>query len=609
MSNRKSFLVLLTLGFAALALPPAHADDTYIFTGFQPSNADGGSWAVDVNCVVDSGSLTISTDLTTITKKAKYFCTLHDSVNGDIGPVPCTGEATYSGLTPTCDPDNHNKLIITGLCPDKKNPVVQLSASMDCSAATNGYGTENSPICNYVGDDPSGDDRANTTCVWNWGLKDNGKTLTGKQCTDWLGDPAVVMSYENTYRDELDCTSPETIADTVADNPPDGIGTPTYKFLHSHRWDPAYSSIYDIDNGAGKAVAAFTADYSITNKTTVNSVCKGPPNSNDNLQVTVWGNPMDPAALANQLDASEIKEAFINGRPCTDATADETNNTYSCLVARCDENGVNIVQEIFPSPDGPYTVLELSGAMNDETEFFGEEKLFVSDNEAVQVSATNVTVPEGDSGTTDAVVTLTATSQVNLNWNTVDDTATDGSDPSEDTDYVASSGTITVPGDGSGTTVTIPINGDTQYEDDERFFVVFSGGADVTAVVTIQSDDTSEGSASDVEVTEGDRAVVTFSLTQPVPGLTLHAELVFDGTADLNDVYPLSVANVTFTGTETEKTWTVDTVADDGRSKPFAQTLHLVITGNFGDFPGVTCTACEPLITIDDGDASGKPVE
>ena len=109
------------------------------------------------------------------------------------------------------------------------------------------------------------------------------------------------------------------------------------------------------------------------------------------------------------------------------------------------------------------------------------------------ISASDINVTEGNSGTSLATVTLSlskaSTSPITVNYATADGTATAGSD------YVAGSGSVTFAPGETSKTVAVTINGDTASETDETFQLRLSNAANATllktaATVTIKNDDT-----------------------------------------------------------------------------------------------------------------------
>jgi Calx-beta domain-containing protein/exosortase sorting signal-containing protein len=107
------------------------------------------------------------------------------------------------------------------------------------------------------------------------------------------------------------------------------------------------------------------------------------------------------------------------------------------------------------------------------------------------VSIGNVTRVEGNSGTTGFgfSVSISSSGNATVNFATADGTASAGSD------YAGASGTVTFTASGPLTqTITILVNGDTQIETDETFFVNLSGAIGATiasgqGVGTIVNDD------------------------------------------------------------------------------------------------------------------------
>ncbi len=113
------------------------------------------------------------------------------------------------------------------------------------------------------------------------------------------------------------------------------------------------------------------------------------------------------------------------------------------------------------------------------------------------ISINDVTVTEGDSGTTDATFTVSLSEaigrQVTVDYATAaDGTATAGED------YRATSGTLTFNAGETSKTITVPVYGDTADESDETFYVDLSNPTNATiadgrGTGTIQDDDGSSG--------------------------------------------------------------------------------------------------------------------
>ena len=116
------------------------------------------------------------------------------------------------------------------------------------------------------------------------------------------------------------------------------------------------------------------------------------------------------------------------------------------------------------------------------------------------LSIANVSKAEGNSGTSNMVFTVTlsqaATAAVTVNYATSDVSATAG------TDYVAGSGTVTIPAGSTKGTFNVVVNGDTTVETDETLTVTLSGAssnatiATATATGTIKNDDVAPPTAT-----------------------------------------------------------------------------------------------------------------
>lgn len=200
-----------------------------------------------------------------------------------------------------------------------------------------------------------------------------------------------------------------------------------------------------------------------------------------------------------------------------------------------------------------------------------------NDDATPTLSIGDVTIPEGNTGTTNANFTVSlsnaTSSVVSVNYATADGTAINGND------YNLTVGTLTFSPGETTKTIAVPIRGNLSSEPNETFFVNLTGATNATiadgqATSTIVNDDTGLSlSINDVTLTEADsgstNAVFTVSLSavssQPV---TLRYRTA-DGTATVADLDYTAIAptSLTFNPGELTKTVTV-AVRGDTRVEP-----------------------------------------
>jgi hypothetical protein len=101
-----------------------------------------------------------------------------------------------------------------------------------------------------------------------------------------------------------------------------------------------------------------------------------------------------------------------------------------------------------------------------------------------QIQVNNASVPEGDSGTTPLVFSVTlsysSTQTATVQWNTLSPGETPGCTADPGTDYTAASGTVTFAPGATAQSVTISVLGDTVVEPDECFGVSFHDPVNAT---------------------------------------------------------------------------------------------------------------------------------
>ena len=160
-----------------------------------------------------------------------------------------------------------------------------------------------------------------------------------------------------------------------------------------------------------------------------------------------------------------------------------------------------------------------------------------------------VSVAEGASGSTAASLSLTMTRAVSVPVS-VRYTTVDTNTAKQGTDFVYASAVVTIPAGSTATTVPISINGDSQYEGDEVFYVTLSGpvngrlGTAKQAAVTILNDDTPPSIAiSPISTAEGAAGskVMNFTISlSALSGITTSVTVSTVGvTASGSDFVPL----------------------------------------------------------------------
>ena len=198
------------------------------------------------------------------------------------------------------------------------------------------------------------------------------------------------------------------------------------------------------------------------------------------------------------------------------------------------------------------------------------------DDGSPTISVNDVTVTEGNSGTTPATFTVSLSQAsgrtVTVAYATSDSTATQPSD------YASTSGTLTFnPGDTSKT-VTVNVNGDTTVEPDEAFHLDLSSPTNATTsdalgVGTITNDDVAIPPATptlaigDATVNpEGDsgtkNADFTVTLSSAAIAPVTVAYAASDGTAAAPGDYTATSGTLTFSPGDTSKTISVPVVGD-----------------------------------------------
>lgn len=208
-----------------------------------------------------------------------------------------------------------------------------------------------------------------------------------------------------------------------------------------------------------------------------------------------------------------------------------------------------------------------------------------------KISINDVSVTEGNIGTTPAVFTVTlqpanATLTTTVDYQTTNGTATAGSD------FVATSGTLTFLAGETQKTITVPVIGDSIVEGNESFNVQLSNAVNATfqdtvGVGTIIDDDLGGPPAppsvriGNVAFTEGNSGTSNATFTATLSAASTSVSRVRwqtqDGTATAGSDYIASSGELVFQPGDLTKTFTVAIIGDTNFEPD--ETFNIVITG------------------------------
>lgn len=243
-----------------------------------------------------------------------------------------------------------------------------------------------------------------------------------------------------------------------------------------------------------------------------------------------------------------------------------------------------------------------------------------NDDAAPVLTINDVTLDEGNSGTTNFTFTITKTGTTDLSATVEYTTAIVTALPGED--FNSTNGTLSFAPGETTKSVTVQVIGDAKYEHNEQFAVNLSNatGASISdgqGIGTIVNDDElSSFAINDLTQAEGNAGTtaVTFTITktgETAINTSVNYETV-DGTATAAglDYEPVSPTQVVFLAAETSKTITIlvngDTVFEGGETF----TVHLSgnAGGNISDADGtgtIVNDDAAPTLAINDVTFSG----
>ena len=259
--------------------------------------------------------------------------------------------------------------------------------------------------------------------------------------------------------------------------------------------------------------------------------------------------------------------------------------------------------------------LTVSGSTGPDTGATRTATATITDDDTT-LSVNNASVTEGNAGTANLTFTVTML-EVYRAAVTVDYSTSEGGGgaalATSGADFLATTGTVTIPQGSRTATFTVPSVGDVIDELAESFVVTLSNSSgpliiDAEGIGTINDNDTAAVSINSVSVTEGDAATTsaafTLSLSTPyyqaftldwatTPGVTNPATAGADYTA--------STGTVTFPALSTSQTVTVPVIGDT--IDELNETFRVTFSNSSG--PGPTNGTGTATITDDDAQVIG----
>jgi uncharacterized repeat protein (TIGR01451 family) len=354
-----------------------------------------------------------------------------------------------------------------------------------------------------------------------------------------------------------------------------------------------------------------TGDLSITKTDSPDPVQVG---NNLTYSITVNNNGPEAATGVQVTDTLPAGVDLVSATP--DQGSCDGTTTVTCNLGTIANNGnAHVTIVVKPTAAGPLSnTATVASATSDANQSNNSSTATTTVNPSgATVSINDVSVSEGNSGTTNATFTVSL-SQASVN-DVHFDFATSNGTATAPADYSAASGSGTITAGNTSTTIVVPVKGDVLDEPDETFSVDLSNVTGATVldghgVGTIVDDDPAPSiSIDDVSVTEGNSGTTnaTFNVwLSAASGKTVTVNYATaDGTATQPADYNSASATLTFAPGEMLKTVTVAVVGDtlDELDETFSFDLSGATNATVSDGHGIGTIVDDdgpPALAIDD---------
>ncbi|MCK9335962.1 MAG: HYR domain-containing protein, partial [Candidatus Cloacimonetes bacterium] len=331
-----------------------------------------------------------------------------------------------------------------------------------------------------------------------------------------LNDPDVISISDISVTD-VQCTGPNTGAISIT--AAGGTGSLSYSIDNGTSYQSAstftglaagsYTVIVKDDN------ACATTPQSVFVKPTISigDVTVNETDGSATLQVTISGSVDQNVDFSWSTSDGSALAASDYSAVSTGTGSVNAGNTTTTISVDITDDAINEPQESFN--------VTISGLTN-ATVCDNTGIVTIVDDDDVEMSISDVSLSEGNSGVTTFSFTVTLNSQsaqtVSANYSTADNTATAG------TDYTAATGIVSFAPGQTTRTIDIDVSGELVYELDETFYVNLSSPtnatiADAQGLGTIENDDNQPEVTLSSDATtiaeDGGVATITATLSNP----------------------------------------------------------------------------------------------
>jgi hypothetical protein len=265
-----------------------------------------------------------------------------------------------------------------------------------------------------------------------------------------------------------------------------------------------------------------------------------------------------------------VNFATANGSASAGADFTGTSGSRTFLPGETVKTVEVVVSADLLDEDDETFFLNLSGASNGTISDAQGLGTIVDDDATPTLSIDDVVIVEGNSGTSNAVFTVTLSALSGRNVS-VSYTTADGSAVAPG-DYSSSTGSMNISAGSISGTISVPVTGDPIDEGDESFAVnlslpVNAAILDGAGLGTIQDDDnTPQASISDVTVAEGNAGTVNATFTVTLDRPSAQAISInwstSDGSASAGFDYTSASSSIAFAAGDTSEQFTVQVLGD-----------------------------------------------